>query len=93
MVAQDRRVGIGHMSLQSGISFTSIQRILKLDLKLSKRCAKYMPRALTPAQLRTRQQVCDFWSRLFANNRHVFEQVVTVDESQDKGTKQGVAQA
>ncbi len=69
------------MSLQSGISFTSIQRILKLDLKLSKRCAKYVPRALTPAQTRTRVQICDFWSRLLANNQRVFETVVTVDES------------
>lgn len=37
-VAADRRVTIREVSLKTGLAWTTVQRILRKDLKLSKRC-------------------------------------------------------
>ncbi len=46
LVTQDRRVSIASMSALSGISPTSIHRILKLDLYLVKKCTLFVPYVL-----------------------------------------------
>ncbi len=69
MVTSDRRVSIATMSATSGISQTSIQRILKHDLHLVKRSAKFVPVDLTQEQRSRRAEICTFWSRLHRNNQ------------------------
>ncbi len=81
LVAEDRRVTIKEMSLRSGISTMTIQRILKFDLKLKKRCAIFVPVDLTPQQKQRRVDVCNFWTRLKGTTPRVFKHVVTMDES------------
>ena len=81
IVANDRRVSIAQLMLQSGLKNTTLHRILTKDLGLSKRCAKYVPMDLTPAQVARRATICDFWSRLRNNNPRIFSVTVTMDES------------
>ncbi len=60
VVAQDRRVTIPRIMMETGLKHTTVQRILKLDLKLSKKCAKYVPHLLTDHQTQRRLAICDF---------------------------------
>ena len=80
-VAQYRRVTIPQLMLQTGLKHTTVQRILTLDLQLSKKCAKYNPYHITDEQYQRRQRICDFWSRLRARAPAVFRVAVTMDES------------
>ncbi len=47
LVTEDRRVTVRQISAQTGIKFTSVQKILKCDLHLEKKCAKFVPYDLT----------------------------------------------
>lgn len=80
-IAEDRRSTIHSLVAKSGLRYSTIQKILKKVLKLTKKCAKYVPVELTDAQKLHRFTVANFWSRLFASNRCVFANVVTMDES------------
>ncbi len=81
IVATDRRVTIKEISLKIGISTTSVQRILKRDLKLKKICASFVPAVLTDAHKARRHDVCNFFSRLKAQAPRVFSNLITMDES------------
>lgn len=81
IVAQDRRVTLARIMLQTGLKSTTVHRILTKDLSLSKKCAKYVPFELGDLQLARRLTVCDFWSRLRMRDPRVFGVTVTMDES------------
>ena len=81
VVAADRRITIREIALKTGLSRTTVQRILRKDLKLSKRCATFVPAVLTDAHKQRRQDVCNFFTRLMGQNPRVFQNVVTMDES------------
>ncbi len=50
IVSDDRRVTIHRIVQQSGLNYGTVQNILKKNLKLSKKCAKYTPHLLTAIQ-------------------------------------------
>lgn len=81
LVTQDRRITIPRIMLQTGLKATSVHRILTKDLGLRKKCAKYIPYDIGPAQVTRRLTVCDFWNRLWLRDRRVFKVAVTMDES------------
>lgn len=81
LVSQDHRITLPRLQAESGLSITTLHRILKKDLGLSKRCAKYVPHILTPAQAVCHTTICDFWTRLWINQPHIFRVAVTMDES------------
>ncbi len=81
IVTENRQIGIREICRRSQLKYTTVQKILKFDLKLKKRCAKFVPVDLTEAQRERRRAVCDFWCRLQRNNPRVFCHCVTVDES------------
>lgn len=81
LVTADCHITIRQLSIQSSIPFTTVQRILKFDLKLTKKCAKFVPYDLTERHIEQRKQICDFWGRLARANPRVFRHVVTMDES------------
>ncbi len=81
LVAADRRVTLKEMSLKSGLSTSTIQRILKKDLKLTKRCATFVPAVLTDNHKQRRRDICNFYTRLMGQNPRVFRNLVTMDES------------
>ena len=80
-VANDRRLTIRELSLMTGIPSTSVQRILKHDLKLVKKCCSFVPHELTDVQRRRRLDICNFWTRLIAHTPRILRWVVTCDES------------
>ncbi len=81
LVAANQHITIREISVKSGLSRTTVQRILKKDLKLSKRCATFVPSVLTEAHKEHRRQVCNFFSRLMSQNPRVFRNAITMDES------------
>ena len=81
LVAADRRVTIKEMSLKSGICTSTIQRILKKDLKLKKKCASFVPAVLADHHKARRRDVCNFFTRLMGQSPRVFRNLVTMDES------------
>ncbi len=80
-VAADRRVTLKEISIKSGLATSTIQRILRKDLHLSKRCATFVPAVLTDWHKQRHQDVCNFFTRLMHQNPRVFRNLVTMDES------------
>ncbi len=80
-VSNDRRVTIREISVKTGLARTTVQRILRKDLKLNKRCATFVPAVLTDAHKEKCRQVCNFFTRLMSQNPRVFRNLVTMDES------------
>ncbi len=81
LVSQDCQITLPRLQTETGLSITTLHRILKKDLGLSKRCAKYVPHLLTNQQMTRRAAICDFWTRLRINQPRVFKVAVTMDES------------
>ncbi len=80
-VSTDRRANIRGIVQKTGIPFGTVNRILRKDLQLVKRCAKFVPIVLNARQLQRRQDICHFWLRLQRTCPRVFRQVVTMDEA------------
>lgn len=81
LVAQDRSITLKQISVKTGLAPTSIQRILKKDLRLTKKCSIFVPAVLTEAHKQCHQDVCNFMTRLMHQDPRVFRSVVTMDES------------
>ncbi len=80
-VMNDRRVWIQEICSQVEMSYTSVQRILKKDLKLRKKSAKFVPRILTDVHKQKRITCCRnalTWKRM---EKDLFDEVITGDES------------
>ncbi len=80
-VAIDWRITVRELSLRTRIPYTTVQQILKHDLKLKKKCATFVPHDLTQRQMERRVAICHFWNRLFNHTPHLLHRVVTSDES------------
>ncbi len=80
-VASDRRQTVSQLSFHLQISHASVHRILKKDLKLRKKTAKYVPKLLTAAHKATRIESCRDILQWRRDERHLLEKVVTGDES------------
>ncbi len=81
LVTDDRRITIPRIMAETGIKHTTVQCVLKLDLHLTKKCAKFVPTLLTDHHIQRRQAICDFWSRLRIRSPAVFRCAITMDES------------
>ncbi len=81
IVAQDRRVTLARIMLQTRLKATTVHRILTKDLSLSKKCAKYVLYELGDQQVARRLTVCNFWTKLRMTQPRVFSVAVTMDES------------
>ncbi len=66
-ISGDRRSNIRGIVQRTGIPFGTVNRIIKKDLQLVKRCAKFVPCVLNPRQIQCRIDVCQFWLRLQRN--------------------------
>ncbi len=80
-IRQDRRLTVEALSVQTGIPPATIHRILKKDRKLSRKCARMVPRLLTPRQLRERMDCCQTMLRATRRSQRVLKTIVTMDES------------
>ncbi len=59
MIEDDGALSITKISSRTGISHPIVHRILRQDLKMTRRCAKFIPRELTEPQKWTCKMICD----------------------------------
>ncbi len=80
-VANDCRISVSRIAAETGLKRNTVHLILKKDLKLTKKCAKYTPTLLNETQKARRMELCHFWNHLYLNQPQVFKHLVTMDES------------
>ncbi len=80
-VEADRRATVEQLSKDTEIPPASVHRILKMDLLLVKKCAKYVPRLLTDRHVFKRRNNAEYLLRLFCQFPQVLECAITMDES------------
>ncbi len=80
-VSSDRRQTVSQLSCHLQISHATVHRILKKDLLLRKKTAKYIPKLLTVAHKQTRIDCCTEILQWRRDERRLLEKVVTGDES------------
>ncbi len=59
MIEGDGSLSITEIASRTGISHPIVRRIVRQDLQLTRKCAKFVPRELTEAQKWTRKTMCD----------------------------------
>ncbi len=74
----DKRSTVTQISVQTGIKRTSVYRILTVNLELVKKCAKFVPCLLTPRNLTTRRDCCEFFLHLIRQFPDVLSSVITI---------------
>ncbi len=79
-VRANRRTGLYNLCEDTGLSYGTVQRIVRRDLHLKKRAAKMIPHALTPVQMCTRVGLCQLFLRN-AKQPGWLNRVITADES------------
>ncbi len=80
-VTSDRQQTVNQMALKLQISHTTVQRILRKDLNMKKKAAKFVPKLLTDQHKQCRVDACN--ENLFRRRLEprLFERIVTGDES------------
>ncbi len=79
-VHADRRTGLYNVCENTGLSYGTVQRIVKRDLHLKKRAAKMIPHELTAAQRQTRVTLCQQFLH-HACDPGWLKRIITADES------------
>ncbi len=79
-IDQNKRVGLHNLSSRTGISYGSVERIVRCDLLLKKKCGKSIPHVLTPAQCNRRVLLAQNFLQNTADPRWL-KRVITADES------------
>ncbi len=81
LVAEDGRVTIAELASKTGLHVSSVQRVLKVDLKMSKLCTKFVPHQLTAEQARFRKELCEQNLREYRHDEQFLERIITGDET------------
>lgn len=82
LVMGDRRLKVLEIAREVGISYGSVLNILHDHLGLSKVCARWVPRLLTPVQKSFRVETCSELLGIYsANSDNVLSRIVTGDET------------
>jgi histone-lysine N-methyltransferase SETMAR len=81
LIEEDRRVGVAYIAEVLGISMGSVHHILVEEINLSKLCARWVPRLLTPLQKEARVIIAKKNISLIDKDPHFLERIVTVDET------------
>lgn len=96
LIREDRRRTIDQLCEMSGLSWSSIQRILSEDLNMRRIAAKFVPRLLTDDQRERRLQASLELRNQLNEDPDFFHKVITGDESwcygYDPETKQQSSQ-
>ncbi len=81
LVDNNKRIWVQTLSNTLGISYGSTLRILHKDLNMKKKCAKLIPRQLTPDHIRKRRQFCENMLRQSRRVPSFLSSIVTTDEA------------
>ena len=95
-INEDRRYTIDEISEATGVSWSSCQRILTVDLNMRRVAAKFVPRLLSHDQKHTRLTLCQELKNEIESDPNFLSKVITGDESwcygYDPATKQASSQ-
>ncbi len=81
IVTNERRKRLHEIALEVDVSHTTVHRILRKDLNMRKKLAKFVPRILTPVHLNQRMTACRDNLDWFCQERRLFERIITADET------------
>ena len=81
IVDEDPTITVQFLSLELGVSVGSAHSILHNNLKLKKKCCRWIPHLLTDDQKKERVRICHLWLSMFEpNGPKRISDVVTGDE-------------
>jgi len=80
-ISEDRWYTIDEISEATGVSWSSCQQILTVDLNMRCVAAKFVPRLLTQDQKNTRLTLCQGLKNQIESDPHFLSKVITGDES------------
>ncbi len=75
---QDQTQTVRRISMNTNVAKDTVHRILKVDLQLKKRVAKFIPHILNNAQRAAHLQICQHWNRVF---NALCNWIMTIDET------------
>lgn len=82
IIKEDRRITVREIADRSGLSVGTVHTILHVDLNLSKKAARWVPRLLNDELKKQRIAMArDFKNRFFMEGEAFFDKLVTVDEA------------
>ncbi len=81
ILQQDHCQTLDQMSTKTGLSRSSVHRLLKKDLRMSKVSPKFVPRILTAHQKQHRINLCEQNLASLRADKNLMEKVITTDES------------
>ncbi len=80
-VLADRWISIPQLSQETGLSIGSVHKILRKDLRMSRICAKFVPRLLSMEEKTNRILCCQEWIQMTQDDGDLINRIVTGDES------------
>ncbi|CAH1962110.1 unnamed protein product [Acanthoscelides obtectus] len=81
LVLADSQLKIDQLSVSSGLSWSSVQRILIQDLGMKRVIAKFVPRALTDHQKEHRAETCRALKQQLVSDPNFLSKIITGDET------------
>ncbi|XP_035215355.1 uncharacterized protein LOC118188937 [Stegodyphus dumicola] len=82
IIQRDRRVTVREIASELDLSYGNVQRIVTDELRYSKVCARWVPRALS-AELKATRMMCSltFLQRYHSDGQHFIDRIVTGNET------------
>ena len=77
----DRRRTVRSIAAEVGINRSTTHKIIKKNLKMSKVCAKFVPRILTPELKHARIQMCEMNLQMLRDDPYLIDKIVSGDKS------------
>ncbi|XP_035208133.1 uncharacterized protein LOC118182851 [Stegodyphus dumicola] len=85
IIQRDRRVTVREIALELDLSYGNVQRIVSDELRYSKVCARWVPRALSTEHKATRTtlEMCSltFLQRYHSDGQHFIDRIITGDKT------------
>ncbi len=81
LVNEDRRKSVRKIAQKTGVNRMTVHQVLRKDLKMNKVTSKFVPRVLTQEMKDRRVHDCEENLRMFQEDPHFLEKIVTGDES------------
>ncbi len=78
---QDNRMSLAALSVQCSIPWSTCQKIVKMDLKLTRKAAKFVPHLLTEPQVKERVRISANMLNKLQSEPHFLENIATTDET------------
>ncbi len=80
VIANNRTITCRNLGVQIGTDRTTAHQIVHRDLLLKKKCAKFVPHVLNPAQHANCAQICHHWIRMW-HQQGFADRIITGDET------------